>query len=109
MKIRRLCESKEKEFHNKISRYFKGWLDERGITWRKPFLEYAPYLIIVLGNIKCPYFVQSTWLSIGYLLLACEEKGLSTLTYTPPNTYELSEVLDVPKGFKIEAIIPVGF
>ncbi len=55
-----------------------------------------------------PYSVQSTWLSIGYLLLALEEEGLSSLTYTPPNPREIGKLLGAPEDASLQTIIPVG-
>ena len=52
--------------------------------------------------------LESVWIAIGYMLLALEEKGLSTLAYTPSNTAHPLHELDVPTGFKLEAILPVG-
>jgi nitroreductase len=46
---------------------------------------------------------------MGHLLLALEERGLSTLTYTPSNTNLPLAELDVPQGFRLEAILPVGY
>ena len=108
-KIRVACEEAEKKFHEKVKGEFKKWLDERNITWRKPFLEEATYLIVVYTDKRCPYTVQSTWLAIGYLLLALEENGLASLTYTPSNTKMINDILDVPPQYKLEAIIPVGY
>jgi len=61
----------------------KRWMEARGITWKKPFLTEAPILILVFGRIGEPYWVESTWLAIGFMLLAIQELGYSTLTYTP--------------------------
>jgi nitroreductase len=105
--IRKICEEGEKVFHNKVSGYFKKWLVDRGIKWVKPFLTDAPYLIVIISDTECPYSTQSTWLAIGYLLLALEEKGLSTLTYTPPKSRELKKLLNIPDNYRLEAIIPV--
>lgn len=108
-KIRVACEEVEKKFHEKVNGDFKKWLDQRNITWRKPFLEEATYLIAVYTDKRCPYTVQSTWLAIGYLLLALEENGLASLTYTPSNTGKINDILNVPQQFKLEAMIPVGY
>ncbi len=78
------------------------------LTWRKSFLTEVPYLIAVFSNLKKPYAIQSAWLSIGYLLLALEEKGLASLTYTPPNPKEVADMLGVPNNFALQTIIPVG-
>ncbi len=108
-KIREVCEAAEKEFHEKVKGKLGNWLKETGIDWRKDFLSKAPYLIAVLGNSREPYWIQSVWLSVGYVLLALEEKGLGTVTYTPPNPRDVERVLNVPKGWNLQVILPVGY
>jgi len=48
------------------------------------------------------------WLAIGYILLALEELGLGTVTYTPSNAEAALDELNVPNGFSLEAILPIG-
>jgi len=107
--IREICEEKEKSFHEKLSGHFKKWLADRGITWKKPFLSDAPYLVIVLCDKTLPFSKESVWISVGYLLLALEEMGLGTVTYTPPSSEELMKLLRIPEKFRIETILPVGY
>lgn len=107
-KIREICERGEKMFYANVRGELKRWLARMKLTWKKPFLTEAPYLVAVFSNLKKPYAIQSTWLSIGYLLLALEEKGLASLTYTPPNPKEVANILGVPINFALQTIIPVG-
>jgi nitroreductase len=108
--IRRRCEESEKRLHENIKvEWFRKWLSDRGITWRKPFLSDAPVLIAVLSRKDVYYSKESTWLAIGYLLLALEERGLSSLTYTPSDKRCVSEVLRIPsEKYSLECVIPVG-
>ncbi|MBP1912399.1 nitroreductase family protein [Thermococcus stetteri] len=108
-KIRDVCEAEEKKFHDKVSGKLGEWLKEKGFTFEKPFLSEAPYLILVFGHIKAPYWLQSTWIAVGYLLLALEELGLGTVTYTPPNPRPIEELLNAPKDYKLQTILPVGY
>ena len=108
VKIRMYCEEVERGFHSRAPEWMKKWLREKGITWRKEFLTQAPVLIMVFGKIGEPYWVQSVWLAIGYMLLALEEKGLASLTYTPSKVEWANELLGVPKEYALQAIIPVG-
>lgn len=108
-KIREFCEREERLFHEMAPDFFKEWLKKRKITWKKKFLTDAPYLILVFSDMKCPYAIQSTWLSIGYLLLALEEKSLSSLTYTPPEPSKLGKILLINSRYKLQTIIPVGY
>jgi len=107
-KVRMVCEEGEKRFYASVRGELREWLEERGFTWRKPFLTEAPILVAVFAESGKPYAVQSVWLAVGYMLLALEEKGLSSLTYTPPNPGEVARVLGAPPGYALQAVIPVG-
>ena len=108
--LRRTCEHWEKRFHESrgVPEWFKRWLEERGIGWEKPFLTEAPYIIAVAAWRKAPYGRESTWLAVGYLLLALEERGLASLTYTPSNPRAAARVLGIPEDYTLETLIPVG-
>lgn len=109
-KLREACELCEKKFYESddVPEWFRRWVKEREITWAKPFLTDAPYLIVVSSYRGAPYFKESTWLAIGYLLLALEERGIASLTYTPSNPDEVAKVLKIPEDYSLEVIIPVG-
>lgn len=107
-RIREVCEKAEMEFYSKVVGHLKTWLLAKGLNWSKPFLEEAPLLVLIFSETKASYSTESVWLSIGYILLALEENGLSTLTYTPSGFEDASEHVGAPKGFKLEAILPIG-
>ena len=107
-RIRKTCEELERNFYKNVKGWLREWLLSRGFSWRKPFLTDAPYLIVVLSERNKPYAIESTWLAIGYLLLALEERGLASLTYTPPNAKEIIKLLGVPESYELQTIIPVG-
>jgi nitroreductase len=90
-RIRKACEQGEKEFYSKVNGELKKWLLRRGLKK------------------KAPYSTQSVWLAIGYILLVIEEQGLGTITYTPSITKSVLDVLDVPKDYRLEVILPIGF
>jgi nitroreductase len=108
-KLREASEKGEKYLYENVNGKFREWLLNHGLSPEKPFLEEAPILIVVIMNKSAKYARESIWLAIGYIILALEERGLNTITYTPSNTNYPLEELDVPKGFKLEAILPVGF
>jgi nitroreductase len=56
-----------------------------------------------------PYATESTWLAIGYMILALEERSLSTLTYTPSYSENVRSVFKAPDECKLEAILPIGY
>ena len=80
-KIRIAAEKEEKEFYGR--RATKEWLEDLnqfGTNWEKPFLETAPYLIIVFkqiydvnetGSQRKNYYVnESVGIASGFLLAA---------------------------------------
>ncbi len=108
-RIRRACEEMEREFHKKVGGELGKWLKEKKFSWQKPFLSEAPYLILVFGIRRYPYWLQSVWIAVGYLLLALEELALGTVTYTPPNPKRIEDVVNAPEDFKLQTIMPVGY
>ncbi|WP_042698070.1 nitroreductase family protein [Thermococcus sp. PK] len=107
--VREICEKGERQFYEKMKGKLGEWLQEKGFTWEKPFLSDAPYLVLVFADVRAPFAVQSTWLAVGYLLLALEEEGLGTVTYTPPNPKEIEELVNTPKYYKLQTILPIGY
>ena len=119
-KIRKAAEIEEKEFYG--GRAPQEWLDDLnqfGTDWSKPFLEEAPYLIVVFSkkfdinddgtNTKNYYVSESVGIASGLLLTALHNAGLVTLTHTPSPMAFLSEILNRPPSDKPYLIIPVGF
>jgi nitroreductase len=108
-RIRMACEEQEKRHHADVEANLKQWFNSKNITWQKRFLTEAPTLLAVFSNQKMPYATESTWLAIGYIILALEEKSLSTLTYTPSYPENVRSVLNAPDEYKLEAILPIGY
>ncbi|MGQ9460880.1 MAG: nitroreductase family protein [Candidatus Bathyarchaeaceae archaeon] len=108
-KIRKEAEKIEKNFHNKAPNKLKKWLKEQKITSEKSFLTEAPALIVVSGFTEVPYWLESTWISIAYILLYAESQSLGTLTYTPSDTSFLNKLLNVPEVYRPVAILPIGY
>ena len=65
-------------------------------------------MLVISGDTKKPYWRESTWLAISYMLLAIEEQGLGTVTYTPNNMNFLREILGLPENYNPEVILPLG-
>ncbi|MGO4820987.1 MULTISPECIES: nitroreductase family protein [unclassified Flavobacterium] len=118
--IRTAAEEEERQSYN--SRMSGDWLEDLkplGTDWRKPFLEIAPYLIIVFrriyevdqeGKKKNNYYVQeSVGLATGFLLAAIHDAGLVSLTHTPSPMNFLTKVLNRPNNEKPFLLIPVGY
>ncbi len=107
--IREACEKSERALHERVRGELKEWMERENITWRKEFLEEAPYLVLVFSDTRAPYSKESTWIAVGYLLLALEEEGLSTVTYTPPPSTDVPSIVNAPKYYRLETILPVGY
>jgi len=108
-KVRTACEEQEKRFHDSAEASLKGWFRSKNITWEKPFLTEAPMLLAVFSDQKMPYATESTWIAIGYIILALEERSLSTLTYTPSYPENVRGVFNAPEEYKLETILPIGY
>lgn len=118
-KIRLAAEAEEKEFYT--HRAPDSWLEDLnqfGTDWHKPFLEDAPYLIVVFKQTydlqaedqrKNYYVNESVGIASGFLLTALHNAGLATLTHTPSPMNFLGEILKRPKNEKPFLLIPVGY
>jgi nitroreductase len=107
--IRTKCESADKEFHEESPAWLKEWFAKKNITTEKKFLTDAPFLVVLAGNTTMPYWLESTWISIAYIILAIEEEGFATLTYTPGQMEFLLPLLDLPKVYEPVVILPIGY
>jgi nitroreductase len=119
-RIREAAEAEEYESYH--SRMPGEWLEDLkplGTDWHKPFLEIAPWLIIVFrrsfeigadGSKKNNYYVsESVGLACGFLLAAIHHAGLVALTHTPSPMNFLAEILNRPENEKPFLLIPVGY
>jgi len=119
-KIRIAAEEEEKKSYNE--RMSDEWLKDLaplGTDWQKPFLEIAPYLLIVFkriyeidenGHKHQNYYVQeSVGLATGFLLSAIHHAGLVALTHTPSPMNFLTKLLDRPENEKPFLLIPIGY
>jgi len=108
-RIRATCEEQEKLHHASVEENLKQWFMSKNITWQKPFVTEAPMLLAVFSNQAMPYATESTWLAIGYLALALEERSISTLTYTPSYPENVRPSFNAPEQYKLETILPLGY
>lgn len=118
-KIRSAAEAEEMEFYN--HRASEEWLEDLmplGTNWSKPFLENAPWLIVVFkkvydelpeGKAKNYYVQESVGIASGFLISAIHNAGLVTLTHTPSPMNFLSEILERPANEKPFLLLPVGY
>ena len=118
-KIRLGAEAEEWEFYT--SRAPQDWLDALaplGTDASKPFLETAPYLIIVFAEkfskdhnnkVKNYYVSESVGIATGILITALHSAGLATLTHTPAPMKFLNELVGRPAAEKPFTILVTGF
>jgi nitroreductase len=107
--IRSEAERVETRYHKTAPSQLREWFKRQGITPAKPFPTDAPALIVVAGDTKAPYWLESTWISIAYILLQAENQKLGTLTYTPSDTTFLNKLLNIPNYYSPVAIIPISY
>ena len=93
-------------------------LEPFGTNHIKPFIEVAPYLIIVFkktygmedGERTKNYYVnESVGIAVGMLLAAIHNAGLVALTHTPSPMNFLEKALKRPSNEKAFLNIPVGY
>jgi iodotyrosine deiodinase len=117
--IRRAAEAEEKiSYTSRMSETWKKDLAPLGTNWEKPFLEIAPYLIIVFkrsytfnaSNEKQQnyYVTESCGIACGFLLAAIHQAGLVALTHTPSPMNFLCTLLNRPENEKPFLLIPIG-
>ena len=107
-RIREAAEEEERHFYQ--HRAPREWLDALaplGTDENKPFLERAPYLIVIFAQkygrladgrkVKHYYPTESVGLATGMLIAALHIAGLATLTHTPSPMKFLNEILGRPK------------
>ncbi|MEP6902736.1 MAG: nitroreductase family protein [Actinomycetota bacterium] len=118
-KIREAAEREELEsYQNRMPEKWRRRLAPLGTDEHKPFLEIAPYLIVVFritsivenGETEPTYYSQeSVGIAVGMLLAALHNAGLATLTHTPSPMKFLQEILGRPKTEIPFVLIPVGY
>tara|TARA_B100000809_G_scaffold265955_1_gene326508 strand:- start:117 stop:779 length:663 start_codon:yes stop_codon:yes gene_type:complete len=117
-KIRVAAEQEEKKsYGGRMSDRWKADLEPLGTTWEKPFIEIAPYIIVVFkrvhetvgGEKRNNYYVnESIGIACGMLIAAIHNAGLVTLTHTPSPMNFLGEILDRPENERAYLLLPVG-
>lgn len=122
--IREAAEAEERRFYGedgddpKASEEWLGALRELGTDADKPFLETAPYLIVVFaqrkggieedGKTQNYYVNESVGIACGMLIATLHEAGLATLTHTPSPMGFLREACGRPEWEKPVMIVVVG-
>ena len=118
--IRAEAEVEEQAFYN--GRAPKEWLralELLGTDEHKPFLERAPWLIVIFAEsyevaddgskLKNYYVSESVGIATGILVTALHHAGLVTLTHTPSPMKFLNGLLGRPDNERPFLILVVGY
>ena len=119
-KIRVAAEQEEHEFyHHKAPQEWLDALEPLGTNEHKPFLETAPYLIVIFGQsygvlpdgrkVKHYYAQESVGIATGILITAIHHAGLVSLTHTPSPMGFLNELLGRSAQERPFLILVVGY
>ena len=119
-KIREAAEREEQGFYN--GKAPQEWLDALqplGTDANKPFLQTAPYLIVIFAQAhtvepdgqksKNYYVSESVGIATGFLISALHQVGLATLTHTPSPMKFLNSILDRPSNERPFLVLVVGY
>ena len=118
-RIRDAAEVEERAFYER--RASDEWLEALaplGTDHEKPFLEVAPWLIVVFlrkfswgedgRKLKNYYTSESVGIACGFLINALHSAGLATLTHTPSPMKFLNEALERPADERAYMVIVAG-
>lgn len=118
--IREGAEAEEREFYTR--RASETWLRDLraiGTDEHKPFLEIAPWLIVVFKLVKDDvmqndsdqvYYVnESVGIACGLMIAAAHHAGLATLTHTPSPMKFLASILNRPDYERPYLLVPMGY
>ena len=117
--IRQAAEKEEYDSYN--GRMSDRWLKDLepiGTDWNKPFLEEAPWLVIIFkrvyetsdGEKNNNYYVnESVGIACGMIISAIHKAGLVTLPHTPSPMNFLTKILNRPENERPYLLLPIGY
>ena len=120
-RIRIAAEAEEHENYEggRIPPHWREALEPLGTDWRKPYLETAPWLVIVFeqrygvnadGSRRHHFYVkESVGIACGIFIAALHRMGLATLTHTPSPMRFLTKLLERPDNERPFILFPVGY
>ena len=117
--IRDAAEAEEREsYEHRMTEEWLAALEPLGTDWEKPFLETAPWLVVVFAElweqrpdgtkVRNYYVKESVGIACGLFIAALHEAGLATLTHTPSPMAFLNRILGRPENEKPYILFPVG-
>lgn len=120
-KIRIAAEAEEREFYQgaRSSAEWRAAVEPLGTDWQKPYLETAPWLVVVFeqaydllpggGTRKNYYVKESVGIACGMFIAALHHMGLATLTHTPSPMDFLARILERPENERPYILFPIGY
>jgi nitroreductase len=120
-RIRKAAEAEERRNYEggRMPPEWRTALEPLGTDWRKPFLETAPWIVVLFeqvhgqfpdGSVKKHYYArESVGIACGLFIAAIHRMGLATLTHTPSPMGFLSRVLERPRNERPFVLLPVGY
>ena len=114
--------AEQEEHENYGGRMPDEWLralEPLGTDERKPFLEIAPWLVVLFRqnygvgpdgeHVRHYYVAESVGIAAGLFLTAVHQAGLVALTHTPSPMGFLRKILERPANETACLLIPVGY
>ncbi len=103
----------------RLPAHWREALAPLGTDWEKPFLEIAPWLVVVFeqryglgrnGERQHNYYVkESVGIACGLFIATLHRIGLVTLTHTPSPMAFLTKLLGRPENERPFILFPVGY
>ncbi len=120
---RRILEAAEKEeyrfYKEQAPEEWLGAISDLGTDYQKPFLETAPYLIVIFARrygvladgrkVKHYYVRDSVGIATGILITAIHNAGLVSLPYTPSRMGFLNRILGRAENERASMVLVVGY
>ena len=119
--IREAAEIEERQNYEggRLPAHWREAIAPLGTTSDKPFLETAPWLVLVFeqrwglledGTRQHNYYVkESVGIACGIFISTLHRLGLATLTHTPSPMAFLSRLLERPENERPYILLPVGY
>jgi nitroreductase len=118
----RVAAEKEERLSYEGGRMPPDWLAALaplGTDWHKPYLEIAPWLVVVFEEVhgyeadgarrKNYYVKESVGIACGVFIAAVHRMGLGTLTHTPSPMAFLARILGRPEHERPFMLFPIGY
>jgi nitroreductase len=119
-RIRIAAEEEERRSYDggRMPAEWRAALEPLGTDWRKPFLDTAPWIVVLFeqvhgwfpdGSVRKHYYArESVGIACGLFIAAIHEMGLATLTHTPSPMGFLTRILERPSNERPFVLLPVG-